>query len=145
MADKQAMERRSSCRVHTSIPAILTEVREVGSEVRKGAPAPVTIEELSGRGARILSPRPLKVGQLVQLETEDDLFLGEVCHASQSDRGFLAGLELDCALHAASSVRAMMHALLDDRPGHPSGSYAAEAGDERHDQHRRQSRQQNPA
>ena len=138
------MERRSTPRVNTSIPATLTTLIEQGGDVRRGTPVPVTVEEISGHGARILCAQPLRPGELVQLETDDDLFLGEVCHTSRTERGWVAGVELDCALHAASSIRAMMRALLD-QSANPSGSHAPDAGDERHHQHRRQSRQQNPA
>lgn len=139
------MERRKTRRTAVEIPAVLNTLHEEGGESRKGPPIRVMVEELSGRGARIRLPLPLRAGTLVQMETSEDLFLGEVCHCRRDGETFVAGMELDCVLHAVSSVRAMMRALLEEDAGRPSGGDAPQPHVERHDQHNRQRGQENPA
>jgi hypothetical protein len=138
------MERRSTRRAAVEIPAVLHTLHEERGESRKGPAIAVVVEELSGRGARIRLPVPLRAGTLIQMEAGDDLFLGEICHCRQDGEAFVAGTELDCVLHAASSVRALMRALLEEGD-RPSGGDSPQPHVERHDEHDRQRRQQNPA
>ena len=88
-------------------------------------------------------PLRLRPGTLVQLETGEDLLLGEVIHCRDEAGAFVAGVEIDCVLHAVQGVRALMRALLEECAG--SGGHRAEADVERHDEHDRQCRQQEPA
>lgn len=138
------MERRTTRREPVQIQAVLSTLHEERGETRKGPPVQVLLEEISGRGARIRLPLPLRPGTLVQIETAEDLLLGEIIHCREEQSGFVAGMELDCALHAAAGVRALMQALLEEGAG-SSGGDAAQAHVQRHDEHRRQCRQQNPA
>lgn len=138
------MERRTTRRQPVKIQAVLSTLHEEMGETRKGPPVHVVVEEISGRGARVRLPQPLRPGTLVQLETSEDLLLGEIIHCRGEQDGFAAGMEVDCVLHSASGVRALMRALLEEGGG-PSGGDAAQAHVERHDEHSRQCRQQNPA
>lgn len=125
------------------IPAVLQTLKEENGATRTGPPMKVWMEEISGRGARIRLPLRLRPGTLVQMETGEDLFLGEVIHCRDESGDFVAGVEIDCVLHAVQGVRALMRALLEEGGG--SGGNAAQADVERHDEHDRQCRQQNPA
>ncbi len=79
------------------------------------------MDEISGRGARIRTPLRLRPGTLVQMETGEDLFLGEVIHCRDEQDGFVAGVEIDCVLHAVSGIRALMRALLEEAGAGPGG------------------------
>ncbi len=138
------MERRTTRREPVKIQAVLSTLHEEMGETRKGPPVQVTVEEISGRGARVRLPLSLRPGTLVQLETSEDLLLGEIIHCRGEHGGFVAGMEVDCVLHSAAGVRALMRALLEEGAS-PSGSDAAQAHVQRHDEHSRQCRQQNPA
>lgn len=140
----QGMERRTTRRRPVRIPAELCTLHEEGGATRKGPPVGVVMEEISGRGARIRMALSLRPGTLVQLETGEDLFLGEIIHCRAEGDGFVAGVEVDCVLHAVSGVRALMQALLNEGRG-PSGGDAPQSDVERHHEHYRQGRQQNPA
>ncbi len=138
------MERRATRRTPVRIPAELRTLQEERGETRQGPPVGIVIEEISGRGARIRMPFPLRPGTLVQLESAEDLFLGEVIHCREEAGGFVAGVEVDCVLHAVGGVRALMRALLEEGGG-LSGGHAAQTDVERHEEHDRQCRQQHPA
>lgn len=138
------MERRTTRRLAVEIPAVLNTLHEERGESRKGPPIQVIVEELSGRGARIRLPLPLRAGTLVQMETKEDLFLGEVCHCRREGNSFVAGMELDCVLRAAGSVRALMRALLEEDGARTSGGDAPQPHIERHDEHNRQRGQEDP-
>jgi hypothetical protein len=140
----EGMERRTTRRTPVRIPAELRTLQEEGGQTRQGPPVEVLLEEVSGRGARIRLPLLLRPGTLVQLETNEDLFLGEIIHCRAEADAFVAGVEVDCLLHAVSGVRALMQALLDEGRG-PSGGDAAQSDVKRHDEHDRQCRQQHPA
>lgn len=138
------MERRTTRREPVKIQAVLSTLHEDMGETRKGPPVQVLVEEISGRGARVRLPLSLRPGTLVQLETPEDLLLGEIIHCRGEQDAFVAGMEVDCVLHSAAGVRALMQALLEEGAG-PSGGDAAQAHVERHNEHSRQCRQQNPA
>ncbi|MFZ5927473.1 MAG: PilZ domain-containing protein [Acidobacteriota bacterium] len=138
------MERRTTRREPVKIQAVLSTLHEEGGQARKGPPVEVTVEEISGRGARVRLPLSLRPGTLVQLETREDLLLGEVIHCRGEAGGFVAGMEVDCVLHSMAGVRALMRALQEEGSS-PSRGDAAQAHIERHDEHSRQRRQQNPA
>jgi len=140
----EGMERRTTRRTPVRIPAELRTLQEEGGETRQGPPEEVVLEEISGRGARIRMPLPLRPGTLVQVETREDLFLGEIIHCRAEEGAFVAGVEVDCVLHALTGLRALMQALLDEGRG-PSGGDAAQSDVKRHDEHDRQCRQQHPA
>lgn len=139
------MERRTTQRITVKIPAVLNTLHEQNGESWKGPDIRVMVEELSGRGARVRLPLPLRAGTLIQMETDEDLFLGEVCHCRREGDEFVAGMEVDCVLHAATSVRALMRALLEEDAGRPSGGDAPKPHIERHDEYNRQRGQKNPA
>lgn len=138
------MERRKTRREPVKIHAVLSTLHEEKGETRKGPPVQALLEEISGRGARIRLPLPLRPGTLVQLETTEDLLLGEIIHCRGDQDGFVAGIEVDCVLQSAAGVRALMRALLEEAAG-PSGGDAAQTHVKRHDEHSHQCRQQNPA
>ena len=136
------MERRQSSRLPATLSARLTVLAEQADTT----PSDVTVEEFSGNGARVCSPQPLCLGTLVKLELGDDLFLGEVRHCAPSANGYLTGLHLDCTLPSLSGIRALMRALLAPGAFEPSGcSQAADPNQQRDQQQRRQSHQENPA
>lgn len=138
------MERRTTRREPVKIQAVLSTLHEESGLTRKGRPMEVTVEEISGRGARLRLPLSLRPGTLVQLETPEDLLLGEIIHCRGELDGFVAGMEVDCVLHSVTGVRALMRALLEEGSG-SSGGDAAQSYVKRHDEHGSQCRQQNPA
>jgi hypothetical protein len=113
-ADKQGMERRTTRREPVSYQAVLSTLHEEGGQTRKGPPLAVLVEEVSGRGARIRLPLSLRPGTLVQLETGEDLMLGEIIHCRSDRDGFVAGVEVDFVLHAAAGLHALMQALREE-------------------------------
>lgn len=138
------MERRTTRRRPVRIPAELCTLREEGRDTQIGPRVGVVMEEISGRGVRLRMPLPLRPGTLVQVETGEDLFLGEIIHCRAEAESFVAGVEVDCVLHAVQGVRALMKALLEE--GRPSsGGDGAQPHVERHEEHDRQCRQQHPA
>ncbi len=47
---------------------------------------------------RLSLDRPVPLGSAVKVEFEDALFLGEVCHCTPAETGFVIGLELQHSL-----------------------------------------------
>ncbi len=135
------MERRAHPRVPVRIPAKLTVLSDPWQEFD------VQVEEISGKGARVLLQERLPVNAVVKLVVDDDLFLGEVCHCQADAKGFSVGVSLDCALVSLSSIRALMHALMPatGSSAGSGGSQAADAGHHRNHQERHQRHEQNPA
>jgi ACT domain-containing protein len=111
------MERRTTRREPVKIQAVLNTLHEESGHTRKGPPVGVTVEEISGRGARIRMPLFLRPGTLVQLETGEDLLLGEIIHCRGEKEAFVAGVEVDCVLHSGAGIRALMQALREEGIG----------------------------
>lgn len=100
------MERRNAQRLHTCLPATLTLLSDHPVQVE------VTVEDLSGAGARILTQVPLTVGTIVQLATADALYLGEVMYCGQSGAGIHAGLALRHSLTHMKELAHLMQRLM---------------------------------
>jgi hypothetical protein len=100
------MERRQSPRAPACLPATLTLLAEPSVQVQ------VTVEDLSGAGARIRVPDRLAAGTLVQLVMEDSLYLGEVMYCVAKEGELRAGLALRHSLTHTKDLASLMRRLM---------------------------------
>ncbi len=100
------MERRNALRLQTCLPAILTLLSDHPVQLE------VTVEDLSGAGARILTQVPLAAGTIVQLATADALYLGEVMYCGASGAQIHAGLALRHSLTHMKELANLMQRLM---------------------------------
>ncbi len=107
LADKSCMERRREIRHEQNFSARL---RLLGPAEQDLA---VTVEEMSGAGARLRSLEPVPVSSPVRLEWGDAMFLGECVHSTTApDGGFVAGIHFDQVLRELQDLGNLMAALL---------------------------------
>ncbi len=111
------MDRRESPRIRVRLPGTLTVLATGAENPSDERSQPVLVNALSGNGASVQMDVPLRVGALVKLVVEDDLFLGEVVHCGADEGGYLVGLHLDCALASLSGIRRLMLALFREGSG----------------------------
>jgi hypothetical protein len=100
------MERRSSQRQPVDLLAALTVLGDSGEILT------ARVQDLSGRGARVLIERSLPAGACVELVLEDSLYLGEVIYCREVEGGFQAGLDLEHALYALNDLHRLMQSPL---------------------------------
>jgi hypothetical protein len=86
------MERRREPRIEIDHTVQLTVFGTTNVRV------PARALDFSGRGLKLAVERAVALGSAVKVETEDSLFLGEVCHCGPAETGFVLGLELQQAL-----------------------------------------------
>lgn len=100
------MERRRSQRQPVDLLAALTVLGDSGEILT------ARVQDLSGRGARVLIERSLPAGACVELVLEDSLYLGEVIYCREVEGGFQAGLDLEHALYALNDLHRLMQSPL---------------------------------
>ncbi len=101
------MERRRERRHELNLSARL---RLLGPDERD---LKVTVEEMSGAGARLRLSEALPVSAPVRLEWGDAMFLGECVHSSVAPDGeFLVGIHFEQVLQGLQDLRNLMTALL---------------------------------
>ena len=103
------MDRRREARIRADDAVTLTILAEAG--VRVFAAKAV---ELSGRGMRVRAPLEVPLGSAVKAETEDALYLGEVCHCAWDGDAYSIGLDLDQALTGLLELARFNEKLLED-------------------------------
>jgi hypothetical protein len=81
----------------------------------------------------------------VELQLQDDLFLGEIRHSAPAPGGFSLGVHLDCALASLSGIRALMQALWLDLPTPLARSQTPNPRKQTDHQQGRQGQHQQPA
>ncbi len=69
--------------------------------------------DLSGRGMRVRAPIAVAAGSAVKVETQDALFLGEVCHCALEGESYVIGLDLDQALSGLLDLARSREALCE--------------------------------
>lgn len=105
------MERRSSLRVGFNQSVRVTALG--GNRCQMAARA----LDASERGIRLLLPADLKPGDLVRIDVDDALLLGEVCYCQPGEGGFTAGIKLDQALDRIGDLARLHRALFDQEGG----------------------------
>ncbi|MDP8983219.1 MAG: hypothetical protein M3O35_21805 [Acidobacteriota bacterium] len=73
--------------------------------------------ELSGRGMRVRAPIAVAAGSAVKVETQDVLFLGEVCHCAPDGEAYAIGLDLDQALTGLLELSRYNEGLREESDG----------------------------
>jgi hypothetical protein len=86
------MEQRSEPRFDENQPVRVTVLREPQRELGG------RIENVSGRGLRIVLDEPIADCEVVKLEWDGTLLLGEVCYCEREPGGYGVGLKLEHAL-----------------------------------------------
>jgi hypothetical protein len=106
------MERRRERRQELKLSARL---RLLGPDERD---LTVTVEEMSGAGARLRLSQAVPVSAPVRLEWADAMFLGECVHSSAAPDGeFLVGIHFEQVLQGLQDLRNLMTALMADSTG----------------------------
>ncbi len=114
------MERRREPRFESGEPV---EAHILG---RDPAVLPARIQNVSGRGMRLLLDRPLSPGAALMIKTGAASFLGEVCYCEPLPQGHAVGLVLDQVLYQSAELQALCRAL-QDQPAPAGGSTRAAA------------------
>jgi len=82
----------------------------LGPDLRSFA---VTVEELSGAGARISSPELIPISIPLRLDWEDDMILGECIHSNPlPGGGYLAGIRFEHMLTGLADLRNLVRSVM---------------------------------
>ena len=97
--------------------------RRIETHILGRDPAVVTarIDNISGRGMRLLLDRPVAADTAVMLKTESASFLAEVCYCEPVPAGYAIGLVLDQVLYQSAELQALCRALRN-QPAPTGGS-----------------------
>ncbi|HAX42829.1 MAG TPA: hypothetical protein DCY80_09780 [Solibacterales bacterium] len=113
------MDRRRHPRFPVNTPVRLTTL--LGEAVTADA----RLEQLSGAGARIVSPIALPAGTPLRLDLPDTLLLGECVHCQPDGDRFSLGVHLEHSLGCLGELRRLMSALVrETQPPSPSSRVA---------------------
>jgi hypothetical protein len=112
------MERRREHRgiLDQSVKVTLLKAAKSGSGDSPHQPIPQsfiaqTIDQ-SGRGMRLLVPYELVPGTTIKIETDDTLFLGEICYCNRvNEERFAAGIEVSQSLQMTTELRKLADAV----------------------------------
>lgn len=102
------MERRAESRFPSNCPVRLTLL---GDSPESFA---ATLVNISGRGARLWTNRPLECDTSVRIDIENGLLLGEVCYCATDGDGYGIGVQLEHSLLNLAEVTRMRNRILDD-------------------------------
>jgi hypothetical protein len=103
------MEKRSEPRLDENRPVRVTVLRDPQRELIG------RIENISGRGMRVLVNAPIAGREPIKLEWEGTLLLGEVCYCEAAPGGYGIGLELEHALLHTHELSRLARRLAGDR------------------------------
>jgi len=112
------MERRREHRgiLDQSVKVTLLKAAKPGVAENQPRPIPQsfiaqTIDH-SGRGMRLLLPYEVAAGTTVKIETDDTLFLAEVCYCNRvNDERFAAGVEVSQSLQMTTQLKKLAAAV----------------------------------
>lgn len=102
------MDRRHDPRFETSQEATITLLGDHPVSL------PARVENLSGRGMRVIVDRKLLVSSPVRVDLNHSILLGEVCYVEQDGDRFAVGLVLDQVLHETPELKALIAAISDE-------------------------------
>jgi hypothetical protein len=99
------MDRRTEARVEISLPA---RVRVLSST----APSfDAWVVNLSGRGMCLQTAAAIPVSEPLQIDLEDELYLGEACYCGGNPGQFRSGIRIEHALGNLAGLRQLAEAL----------------------------------
>lgn len=105
-ADLYGMDARTHVRVPVSpgdaTPVAITVL--TGPELRLEG----RVKDTSPHGLGIVSPQKVTPGSAVKVETNDNLFLGEVVHCSATDDGWFLGIRVTQVLSGLAALSSMV-------------------------------------
>ena len=112
------MERRRERRgiLDQSVKVTLLKAAKAGSSDNQHRPMPQsfiaqTIDQ-SGRGMRLLVPYELAPGTTIKVETDEMLFLAEICYCSRvNDERFAIGLDVSQSLQITTQLKKLAEAV----------------------------------
>jgi len=99
------MDRRREPRFESDEPV---EVHVLG---REPAVLPACVQNVSGRGMRLLIDRPLTPDTALMIKTGSATLLAEVCYCEPVPQGYAVGLLLDQVLYQTLELQALCRAL----------------------------------
>jgi len=73
---------------------------------------PAKLKNLSGRGLRLITDIPIKLGTAVRIDVGDSMLLGEVCYCSSSPDGLVCGVQLEQALNSVADLTRLVSRLM---------------------------------
>ena len=74
----------------------------------------VEVSNLSGRGMHLRIPCDIPPGTLVRIDSDDALYLGEVCHCRPVEGHYEAGIKLDQVLSGLSDLEKLNQNLIKE-------------------------------
>jgi hypothetical protein len=113
------MDRRRHPRFPVNTPLRLTAL--IDEELSIAA----RLEELSGSGARVVSPVAIPPGTPVKLDLPDVLLLGECVHCQPDNGSYSLGVHLEHSLGCLGELRRLMNALIREAPAQTRASDVA--------------------
>lgn len=108
-SDEQVLERRKEALPSVNVPVTVTVLGMHSEGIMKAQ-----VMEVSGRGMRVRLPLPIAAGAPVQVEGNDALFLGEVCHSEAVDGGYVVRLMLSHSLTPLSELDRLSEGLRNE-------------------------------
>lgn len=111
------MERRREHRFETDQ---LVELVILGAEPGDDVRLQSRLLNLSGRGLTLLSERQLPAGTPVRVNLNDAVLLGELCHCTKADGGYLCGIKLEQALTSVGDLSQLMSAVMESMSAKPA-------------------------
>jgi hypothetical protein len=93
---------------------------------RESAPLRGRMEDLSGRGMRLVLSEPVDIGAALRVECDDRWYLGEVIYCQSEQSSWMAGVEVDQCLQITPGIERLRRSLQEYPPG-PTTSSADEA------------------
>jgi hypothetical protein len=116
------MEQRSEPRLDENRPVRVTVLREPQRELAG------RIENISGRGMRVVVDAPIAGRAPVKLEWDGTLLLGEVCYCERAPGGYGVGLQLEHALFDTHELARLAKRLAGERGREPEQRHLALRG-----------------
>jgi hypothetical protein len=106
------VERRKEPRATVRQPATVTILNEEGGKL------PAMIENRSPSGVSLRVSRAIPLSAPVRIDTGEEMLLGEVCHCSRQETGFLVGLQVEHVVrHLPALIR--LNRAIEDELGEP--------------------------
>jgi hypothetical protein len=117
------MEQRSEPRFDENRPVRVTVLREPQRELAG------RIENVSGRGMRIALDQPVPGREVVKLEWDGTLLLGEVCYCEREPGGYGVGVKLEHALFDTHELARLARKLAGEPELEPSHGHCVLRGE----------------
>lgn len=113
------MERRAEPRIPWNVPVRVTLLGGTPEQFD------ATLVNVSGRGARLKTNRPIECDSIVRIDLENGLLLGEVCYCAGDGNGYGVGVQLEHSLLNLEEVTRMRDRVLNLRERRESAPSAS--------------------